>query len=118
MTASKAIIAVARETGIGQQLRAGSKAATRQPAASGAGGRVALEGAWTYLPGAHVIGVRIADGALDHLNGGQQRVDATGHDGLGGTAAAGDGNAAHAGVDSAQQQGLQAGREMGQEARW
>lgn len=60
------------------------------------------------LPAARVLWVRVAHGALHHLDGRQQRVQPARHDGLGSAAPPGNGNAAERSVDGAQQQRLHA----------
>ena len=55
------------------------------------------------LPAVGILRVRVADGAVDDLDGGQERVQTAGHDGLGGTAPAGDGDTAQCRIDGAEQ---------------
>ncbi len=66
-----------------------------------------------HLPLPVIIRVRIAPGALHHLDGRQQRVHAARHDALGGAAAAHDGDAAQPVVHAAQQQCLRSGSGSG-----
>ena len=55
------------------------------------------------FPRVGIFRVGVAEGAVDHLDGGQERVETAGHDGLGGTAPAGDGDTAEVRVDGAEQ---------------
>mmetsp|Transcript_182127 Transcript_182127/g.443165 ORF Transcript_182127/g.443165 Transcript_182127/m.443165 type:complete len:343 (-) Transcript_182127:101-1129(-) len=55
------------------------------------------------LPAVGILRVGVADGAVDDLDGGQERVQTAGHDGLGGTAPARDGDTAQCRIDGAEQ---------------
>lgn len=58
------------------------------------------------LPLVRLVRVGVADGAVDNLDGRQQRVQAAREDGLAGAAAAGDGDTAELVVDGAEEECL------------